>query len=87
MQVGHIQGATRVLNAPSAWDRERDGACGSLPVRDTLTTAGNVMTSAWFPTPQEVDAIAKGAPIYLTVFGILHPVVALGVGEAPSESS
>jgi hypothetical protein len=41
------------------------------------------MTSAWFPTPEEIERIKEGAPIYLTVLGAVHPPVAMGVGPRP----
>ena len=85
MHAGRIQGATRVLGAPAGWNKRRNGHCSSLAVRDTMIGDVPAMTSAWIPTPEEVDAIAKGAPIFLTVVSLAHPVVALSVGEAPSE--
>ena len=45
---------------------------------------GPQMVSSWQPTPAEADAIARGAPIYLTVLGAGHPPVMLTVGVAPS---
>jgi hypothetical protein len=83
MHTGHIKGATRVLGAPKGWDRETQGPCGGLVIRDDLTTAGPSMTSAWFPTSDEIERIRNGAPIYLTVIGIIHPPVAMSVGPQP----
>lgn len=83
MHTGRIQNATRVLKAPSDWDRDKDGHCGGLPIRDEPTTAGQGMTSAWFPTPEEIERIKDGAPIYLTVLGTVHPPVSMGVGPRP----
>lgn len=83
MHVGRIQNATRVLQAPSDWNRDENGPCGGLPIRDEKTTAGTGMVSAWFPTPEEIERIVQGAPIYLTVLGVVHPPVALGVGPRP----
>ena len=83
MHVGRIQGATRNLHAPADWDRDKDGPCLGLPIRDEKTTAGDGMTSAWFPTPEEIERIAQGAPIYLTVLGHVHPPVSMSVGPRP----
>ena len=83
MHSGRITGATRHLGAPEGWDKGRQGACGSLAVRDDDTSAGHGMTSAWFPTPAEIDRIARGAPIYLTIIGNDHPPVAMSVGATP----
>ena len=83
MQTGRISGATRVLGAPHDWDKDAQGTCVGLPIRDEKTTAGPGMTSAWFPTQEEIDRIAKGAPIHLTVLGTVHPPVAMAVGQPP----
>lgn len=83
MHTGHINHATRNLNAPKDWDRERDGFCGVLPVRDEMTAAGQAMTSAWYPTPEEIKRISEGAPVYLSVMGTIHPPVSMGVGPRP----
>jgi hypothetical protein len=83
MHVGRISGATRNLGAPIDWDKDEQGPCGGLPIRDEPTSAGPSMTSAWFPTPEEIQRISEGAPIYLTVIGRVHPPVAIHVGSRP----
>jgi hypothetical protein len=83
MHAGHIQNATRVLGAPKNWDRERDGFCGALSIRDEKTTAGDTMISAWCPTPEEIARIEQGAPIYVYVVGQVHPPISVGVGPRP----
>lgn len=81
MEIGRIQGCTRVIG-------KSQGYYG-LPLRDVLlndTVTGPqtaAMQSAWFPTPDELVAIAAGAPIILTVVGSAHPPVMLGTGEVP----
>lgn len=81
MFVGRIMGATRTLGAPYSWDKAQQGHCGSLPIRDVETSAGPGMESVWFPTPEELTAIAAGAPIMLTILGQKHPPVSVNVGE------
>lgn len=83
MHTGRIQKATRVLNAPVDWDKDRDGFCGGLPIRDERTTAGDTMVSAWIPTAEEIARIREGAPIYLYIVGRVHPPVSVGVGPRP----
>lgn len=83
MMPGHINGATRRIGAPEGWDAKKEGVCGFLHVRDTLTASGNAMTTAWFPNTDELARIAAGAPIYLMILGRGHPVVSMGVGNAP----
>lgn len=81
MHAGRIQGATRALGAPADWDKNSQGPCGTLLVRDEKTTAGEAMVSAWFPTPEEIERMKQGAPIYLTLMGRIHPPVSLCVGK------
>lgn len=85
MLNGEVAGATRILGAPKSWDAERQGSCAALAVRDEMTAAGQGMTSAWFPTPDEIERLLAGAPVYLTVLGEQHPPVMLQVGE-PAEA-
>ena len=80
MHTGHIQNATRTLGAPLDWDRETDGYCGKLPIRDEVTSAGRTMISAWYPTPEERGRLQQGAPVYLYIVGSIHPPVAIEVG-------
>ena len=84
MLVGMIHGATRNLGAPRDWDKAKDGPCGGLPIRDEKTTAGQGMTSAWQPTPDEIARLNAGASIHLTVLGTVHPPVSMSVGTPPT---
>jgi hypothetical protein len=79
-----IEGATRKLAAPADWNKDEQGVCGALVVRDEETNAGQFMVSAWEPTPEELAALLGGAKVYLHVMGRSHPPVMLLVGEAPS---
>lgn len=78
--IGHIDGATRVLG-------KAQGYIG-LPVLDEQTfdkTNGQTvpsMTTAWFPTPAEIEAINVGDAIYVRIFGNQHPPIMLWAGEA-----
>jgi hypothetical protein len=83
MMIGAIENQTRVLGHPTDWDKNKHGVCCSLPIRDEPTTVGNLMWSAWFPTPEEIKAMTAGAPIHLGVVGDMHPVVCLTVGSIP----
>jgi hypothetical protein len=85
MHIGRIVGATRDLGAPKGWDPQIQGQCLTLPVRDEMDLAGPRMSSAWLPTPEELAAIAAGAPIHLTVYDMGHPPVMLTVGEPPAD--
>ena len=85
MLVQRVAGATRNLGAPRDWKPE-NGVCGGLPIRDEPAPGGgNVMISCWQPTPEEVELLKSGAPVYLHVWGVGHPPVALIVGNPPDE--
>lgn len=85
MKPGKIANMTRALGAPIGWDHEKQGVCGTLPIRDDQDRAGHSMTSAWYPSPEEIEAMKNGAPVLLNVLGTIHPPVALSVGN-PSEA-
>ena len=79
MIPGAIQGATKSYGKPAGMT---DDECGSLLVREGHEGDWPTMTSAWYPTPEEVERLRAGAPVYLTIFGAGgHPPVALSVGE------
>lgn len=82
MQIGRIQGCTRVIG-------KAQGYLG-LPLRDIViddsVTGPNTpaMETAWFPTPEELAALVAGAPIILRVVGSGHPPVMLFTGDIPA---
>lgn len=91
MIPGRIPGATRYLGAPVGWEPEKDGHCAHLAVRDMPVNGGPgnpgvpAMHSVWEPTPDELERLKAGAPVYLIVIGSAHPPVSLSVGRAPAE--
>lgn len=92
MNIGRIEGATRVLGKSQGYTglplRDEAKNLGELPhmlhvMKDSKVTGPNTptMQTCWFPTPDEIERIAKGAPIYLSIVGIAHPPVMLSVGQ------
>lgn len=83
MIIKRIAGATRTIG-------QSQGYLG-LPLRDEIrnVTIGDqvhrcrAMVTAWEPTPEEIERITRGAPVYLCVLGQGHPPVMLDVGEEP----
>lgn len=81
MEIGRIQGCTRIIGRAQGYY--------GLPLRDIViddtVTGPNTpaMETAWLPTPDEIAAIAAGAPIILRVVGSGHPPVMIYTGEVP----
>jgi hypothetical protein len=82
MIIGRIPGATRVLG-------KSQGYLG-LPIRDEIIDEGvngpgtPAMVTAWEPTPDELDRLAKGAPVHMSAsWAIVHPPIMVDVGEVP----
>ena len=52
----------------------------------TVTGPGTpAMRTAWEPTPAEMKAILRGAPIIVELIGTAHPPIRLFVGDVPDE--
>ena len=83
MQIGRIEGATRVLG-------KSQGYMG-LPIRDEKVncTVNGVetpaMTTAWLPTPDELTRLNAGASVHVQLLGVNHPPIMVTVGPIPSE--
>jgi hypothetical protein len=81
MEIGRVENATRVLG-------KSQGYMG-LPVRDEVINCkvdgANTpcMTTAWFPTPKELEALQAGAPVHVRILGTAHPPIMVGVGDVP----
>ena len=80
MQPARIADATAVLGQPKDWNVERDGPVAGLPVRREMLDRAHCLTSAWMPTPEEVQQLVFGGAVHLHVLGAGHPVVAITVG-------
>jgi len=86
MKADKIPGFTRTLGAPREWAADgRDKDCGALAILDGKNEMGAKMTSQWKPDKYEIEAMAAGAPIYLTVYGAVHPPVSIHVGFPPEK--
>lgn len=74
MLVGRIRDSNYVYRAPDGMD-----TCNDLHVNVQEHHGVRIMTSAWIPTPDEVERIKAGQPIHLHIYGNGHPVVAMSV--------
>lgn len=84
MIPNRIQGATRNLGAPADWVDDEHGPCSHLPILDRVIDGLPWMTSAWTPLPEELEALAKGGSVLLSIQGVSHPVISMGV-SIPAE--
>jgi hypothetical protein len=81
MQIGRIEGATRVLG-------KQQGYLG-LPIRDEpihCSVNGEAtpsMVTAWLPTPKELEALNAGAAVHVRLLGTSHPPIMVTVGDPP----
>lgn len=67
------------LGKPRDWDEAANGPCQPLPVVVDMSTNVPSMTSYWVPTPEEIAMLEVGGKVALTVYGIKHPPVWVGV--------
>lgn len=69
---------TRTLQAPKGWNHD-DLACDALPVTDMLAGGLPCVVSFWQLERGELQAIAAGHPVVLSIVGSTMPPVALAV--------
>lgn len=68
-----------------------DEDCYSLPIErkeQVLPTGVKVptVTSFWSPSPEELEALKNGGLVVLTIVGVTHPPVMVGVGEVEADA-
>lgn len=76
----------RVANASRVLAENQDEYY-ALAIIDEIVDGEAQMTSAWEPTPAEIDALMKGGSVRLTIRGTVHPPVMLSVKTAPGLES
>ncbi|MBW8638994.1 hypothetical protein K1W69_17490 [Hoeflea sp. WL0058] len=82
MQIGAIEGATRIVG-------KSQGYMG-LPIRDEKIDCSvngpntPSMTTAWLPTPAELEALNNGASVHIRILGTVPPPMMVAVGPEPS---
>lgn len=65
-----IAGATHNLGAPPNWDRERDGNCGQLWIRQQ----DDYVESAWEITPDDIERLKQGRSLIVRIYGWQPPI-------------
>ena len=74
MLIGRIRGSNFTYTAPADMDN-----CQDLHVRVDNDNGVRTISSAWFPTKEEIALMQEGQPIHLHIYGSGHPVVAMSV--------
>lgn len=69
-----------VLGAPAGWDQNQL-PCSALPITRTEWDGVPAIVSFWKPTPEELEALNKGAAVFLSIVGNSMPPVAIGVEQ------
>lgn len=83
MQVGMIEGVTAIIG-------KSQGYLG-LPIRvGTINCSVNgpdtpTLTTAWLPTPGELEALNNGAAVHVRLIAVQHPPIMVEVGPVPGE--
>jgi hypothetical protein len=72
MRNNTIVGTTRRIGKSQGYK----GLC----IRDEITDLGPSMTTSWQPSPEDIDKIVAGHPIYVTILGTGHPPIMITVG-------
>lgn len=83
MHPGRIAGANIALKEPAGWNAQTQGRVLTLHVRKQNTNAGPTLTSAWFPTLEEIEAMRAGAPVHVCIVSTAHPPMSVSVGDPP----
>lgn len=80
--MNHIQHRSNndVLGAPPGVTIDE---CRALPITRVKYPPNDIpaVVSFWKPTREELEAINRGEPIYLSIIGNTHAPVLLGVGS------
>ncbi len=79
MEIIKLPGMNRELAPPGGWDVEKHGECLPLPVFAEVRNGGMMLTSAWKPSAEELEALNRGCAVALTIFGTMHPPIVVGV--------
>lgn len=85
MRPAHIPGHTNILTAPTNWNKDEAGPCGSLYVRAEKIDGVNFMRSAWDVEVMEALRMACGSRMVLGISGSVHPVVHMEIGALPRD--
>lgn len=76
-----IEGATLKFGAPDGRDD-----VSTLHIREEEVAGMRFHVSAWEPSPEEIEKIKAGAPVWLWISSPTHPVVAMSVPHPPSST-
>lgn len=81
MIPGRIANHNILYHEPENFDRKQLGIPWPLYARRTQIADKYIIQTAWFPTIQELQALARGAPVILDVAGEAQPPTKVWVGQ------
>ena len=85
MKWTNVRDSNANFSKPRNWDDERDGPCGTLPVRVEPVGIYNYHYSAWKPGAEELALLNAGGVVELCCVGVQPPVSLHVVVEAEPE--
>ena len=81
MRPVKVKGQNADFAKPRSWDDERDGPCGTLPMRVEPEGVYNMHNSNWKPDAEELRLLNRGGVVELCCVGIQPPVSVAVVPE------
>lgn len=83
MKAVEFAGQMVLLSPPAGYNDTHDDKCGVLPVMQVIHAPdGPYMVSVWRPSDEDIQRLANGEFIMLTIYGTQHPPVSLQVTPA-----
>lgn len=77
MMVAVIEGCDQIIGKEQGFK--------GLPVRMGEFDGHPGMTTAWEPSPAELQLLLAGAKIHITLLGTAHPPISVGIGPVPQD--
>jgi len=77
MQPTDFTGTNLTLGKPPGWDEEKFGPCIDIRVMQR----GSYVISGWLPSPEEIERIVAGKPVFVHVVGHSMPPMWVDVGD------
>lgn len=85
MRPVHFEGVNTELIKPDSMEDEQ---CLSLPTEMGIDDNGNTyFLSAWEPNHEDIIAMREGRPLFLKIFGSVHPPICMFTVDTEGEGN